>query len=156
MIIVLESFDGGGKTTLGNYLVNYFNLPIHHSGGPQSTSLYNKTIKKINDSNQNIILDRVPWISELIYGKIFDREPMNLLEPDFKFKYIYCRPSYPTINVTPKKHKSSSLMNSIVNNKDLIQKAYDDHFFIHRKTGFITYNWQMDNLENVINFLEKR
>lgn len=71
MKIILEGCDGTGKTTLAKLLAEKYNLDICHCTqyDPADYDFYRETVRK-----ENIIWDR-HTIGELIYPKVFDREP---------------------------------------------------------------------------------
>lgn len=71
MKIILEGVDGAGKTTLAKILANEYGLDICHctQHDPADYEFYKNTARK-----ENIVWDR-HTIGELVYPKIFGREP---------------------------------------------------------------------------------
>lgn len=71
MKIILEGCDGTGKTTLAKILADHYKLDIAHCSAedPADYDFYYNCARK-----ENIIWDRL-LIGELIYPKIFNREP---------------------------------------------------------------------------------
>ena len=75
-LVILESADGGGKTTLANRLLKGTGKPtllVKRSGPPGDLETLNFQAQWINDqakSGLNIIADRHPLISEAIYAPI--------------------------------------------------------------------------------------
>lgn len=71
MRIILEGCDGTGKTTLAKILAERYKLDICHCTQRDAADydFYSQTLRK-----EDVIWDR-HTLGELIYPKIFDREP---------------------------------------------------------------------------------
>ncbi len=85
--IIIEGPDESGKTTLALALLGYFHpeagiLKSPASRSPEWSSYFDSWVGKVtSDANEAIlILDRVPEISELVYGPIM-REKSRLNSP---------------------------------------------------------------------------
>lgn len=104
-MIVLEGPDGAGKSTLAKQLSAALNVPIHHSGGPPKSEMeIIERQKAMIDNLRNkelMIYDRVPCISDPIYGKYIRggspfqgvHDPLaRTMRAFLIFPIIYCRP----------------------------------------------------------------
>jgi hypothetical protein len=100
VLIICEGPDQGGKTTLAAKLADRLRLPLSHSGGPCRSQLdaLNR-IRKIMDDQTPRVMDRIPCISERIYGPVL-RQIDYFHDSDFLRQIkcltyapvIYCRP----------------------------------------------------------------
>lgn len=68
-MIILEGPDNAGKTTLAKKLASFLHMKVLHSGGPCIQSEMTSRMTSILES-RNTIWDRVPCISEPVYGPI--------------------------------------------------------------------------------------
>lgn len=109
-MIVLEGPDNAGKSTLGKQLSERFGTEVHHSSNPKMTyeQLRDKMFEIINDPRRDAIYDRVPLISEGVYGTILrgtnrfnchEGRGIWQLFAASKPLVIFCRPLDETINV---------------------------------------------------------
>src|SRR5690606_4664522 len=102
MLVILEGPDGSGKSTLGTYLASQTERPLLHSPGVTQGELEMKAwvLRMLTSPlRDNLILDRFPLVSELVYGPVLRNE---VLIPKFHPLYaawhripttlIYCRP----------------------------------------------------------------
>lgn len=152
-IIILESSDQGGKSSLSQYLHNYVNGKCHvlHSNFmpdlPKENHrrqhfLMSRFASKQFDNkhytgNRLVILDR-NYISDIIYGKIkygsrgsFKQKISTLNKlfkiltknKDVRVSIIYCRPEKESFFEKDKKEELLSLKQN-----QFIQKFYDDFF----------------------------
>lgn len=132
-MIILEGPDNSGKTTLAKKLSEVVGWPLEHSGGPTTAQDRHRRMQWVFEQ-ENIILDRVPCISEPVYGtvcrgtncfegttyltKLIKRNPL----------IIYCRP--PTSIIVNIEHELSKYADgdhhiSVENNKFAIIGAYE-------------------------------
>lgn len=164
-IIILESSDQGGKSSLSKYLANYVNGKCHvlHSNFapdlPKENHrrqhfLMSRFVVKQFDSkhytgNRLVILDR-NYISDIIYGKIkygsrgSYEQKLRTLDKLFKIltknkdvqvTIIYCRPEKEEFF---SKDKKEELLSEKQN--QFIQKFYDDFFNSHEFLELIVNN----------------
>lgn len=109
-MIVLEGPDNAGKSTLGKQLSERFGGEVYHSSDPKMSyeQLRDKMRAIIGDPRRDAIYDRVPLISEGIYGSVLrgvnrfnNHEGAGLwqLFAAAKPLIIYCRPTDETISV---------------------------------------------------------
>lgn len=128
---IFEGPDGSGKSSTALEVSKAVNFPVHHFGGPpESKKEILKRVEFIHTAD-NIIFDRVPYISDQIYGPIIRREDsifQNKMYPLIKFPLIYCRPSIETIlsvSLEPKLHKSQEHTDKVKDQIVQIIMAYD-------------------------------
>ena len=156
MIIVLEGPDGTGKSTLGYQLAKDLNAQYYHSGGP-------KTLKELEDkmseleimaeSSRYYIVDRVPYISEMVYGYALRGSSLITASQHQRYKslaklYIFCKPSAKhnvQMSLDFKAHKPKIHTDLVIKNKDKIKDLYDSIF---KKIPHTIYN--MDNYKEVL------
>ena len=124
MIIVIEGPDGSGKSTLAKKLSKKLSKKVLHTGGQSSTPEELIGRVKMIEANPDCIVDRFPYLSEMIYRKnplIIDHKTLFSMWGDFKEKnniyLIYCRTSvktmYENISHEKKDHKSSEYLEEI-------------------------------------------
>jgi adenylate kinase family enzyme len=95
-MIILEGPDGSGKSTLGFKISEEIGLPIIHSGGPPKSE--EELTLRVIYSQDNSLLDRHPYLSEIIYGTLNGRTPMITFDKTWlwlsnnKPLIIYCSP----------------------------------------------------------------
>ena len=94
MAIILEGFDGAGKSTLASKL----KFPVKHAGGPPKTleQLKKNLREQMEECGNRVILDRVTCISHQVYGgNMYDNSLMAYLHAMMDCKnsvLVYCRP----------------------------------------------------------------
>lgn len=168
MIIVLEGPDGSGKTTLAKQIAKRFNGNRIHTGGKMYTSKEYDTrveyLRMLSKGTTVNVIDRVPWISEMIYSKALSRTPLASKEKmvdDMKtidHKVIYCRPSSLTIDKMVedpnKAHKDEEFYELIRNRYETIMKGYDILFSAKLPFNNIKYDYDKDHVSKVYNFIK--
>lgn len=151
MIIILEGPDGGGKSTLAGKLVKDLNAKYYHSGGPKTKSEMDMVINELEimaHSKSIIIVDRVPWISEMVYPYAFGRKPVlsvaeYLQHLKLPQKIIYCKPSGPAqMSLDYKEHKPKEHTESVIKNHERIADLYDALF---KRIPHIRYDFYKTN-----------
>ena len=96
-MIILEGPDNAGKTTLAEELSARLGWPVRHSGGPvKDYQDINSRMVRVRLS-KNVIWDRVPAISEHVYGPILrgtdhGAESFHTWLQSADIHIIYCRP----------------------------------------------------------------
>ena len=155
MIIIVEGPDGSGKSTLANNLSEKLGKKVLHTGGQSSTPGELIGSVKIIEANPDCIVDRFPYLSEIVYRKnplIIDHKTLLSKWEGFKEKnniyLIYCKTDlktmYENISHEKKAHKSPEYLEEIKRRHPHIIDLYDQLF---HTIGFdITYNWQEDDL----------
>lgn len=94
MAIILEGFDGAGKSTLASKL----RFPVKHAGGPPKDEAALKAclVDQMMDCGLRVVRDRVTCISHQVYGNaMFDPMLMKALHAMLDCKntvLVYCRP----------------------------------------------------------------
>lgn len=158
-MIVLEGPDNAGKSTLGRQLSERFGVDVHHSSNPKMdyAQLRDKMREIINDPRRDAIYDRVPLISEGIYGTILrgvnrfnchEGQGLWQLFAASNPLIIYCRPPDETINVGLefKPGESEDHIKAVREKHLVIAHAYDDLMtaLAHQTGGdfqVVKYNW---------------
>jgi adenylate kinase family enzyme len=161
-MIILEGADGCGKSTLAEILSARFKLEIYHSGRPQTESELYDTIYEIKSQKENKIIDRVPWISDVVYNNALKRQhriPESIMytfieESDI---VIWCNPSLAVLNIKEGKgHKPEHYMDQVKTNSDVLRSEYT-RFFESYQFDFFKYDYTNKNaIESCINYVEKR
>ena len=100
-IIILESVDGGGKTTLGLYLSkklkkSYYHDPLDNSTGETNFLNYYKNISK-KSFPEGGILDR-SFYSGIVYDEVFEKKTHPRILKPLEREYldccvIFCKPT---------------------------------------------------------------
>jgi thymidylate kinase len=156
MIIVAEGPDGCGKSTLIKQLERDLELPVFYSGGPKSAEAMTKMLyelKVMAFSNKRYIVDRVPFISEIIYSKGLGRSPVldpNLLVENwfFPLKLIYCKidqeEALKNMSREHKAHKPVEHLLAVEQNHKRIFQLYDEVIDQAEKAGvnIFEYDWR--------------
>jgi len=110
--IVLEGFDGAGKSTLAKSLSDWLDRPVHTIGGPPANNFMAEVncFQQWMKLNRSIIMDRCTPISRLCYEDHLPNWHVRSLHRwlnSFKSKalVIYCRPREfmhePSLHDTP-------------------------------------------------------
>ncbi len=151
-MIIVEGPDNSGKTTLCEGLANTLEIKVKHSGGPckEESDFRNRMAKIMIDSN--VIYDRVPAISEVIYQPVVRAETDNWIFPIFK-EYInrlleldpiliYCRPpNFVVMDLKDHKvkaHESVEHVDKVKENAFQIILAYDR---LMSRLPCLTFDW---------------
>lgn len=141
-MIIFEGPDGAGKSTLISEVIhhwhgsppNNYDVQVVHSPGPLPKGLYLHALKILKEAKPVCILDRFPYFSEAVYGKILERHPLMtvsefvaLRERLLKIRplVIYCRPPLTMLHIT---HKAREQMKGVDENFDVLVKEYDRQF----------------------------
>jgi len=170
MIIILEGPDGSGKTTLGHTLSK--ELGIYYDGSKilQTNQQYINHVDHQEDlanSNKVTLVDRCPWISELVYSPIRRHAiRINLAKIQYYWSLpqivIYCSPTGITkldVSREYKEHKNQDLMASVLKNHEKIINQYEKLFDTNKSTfsGFYQYNWKIPGeYDKLVKYLKDR
>src|SRR6516165_5566479 len=99
MMIVVEGPDAAGKSTLARYLAEALELPmIISEGPPKHPSEMGERLKRYSQLPANIIFDRHPCVSEMIYAPALGRAcgvSARAVKEFYDKKpfFIYCDPA---------------------------------------------------------------
>ena len=158
-MIVLEGPDNAGKSTLGKQLSERFGVDVHHSSNPKMTyaELRDKMREVINDPRRDAIYDRVPLISEGIYGTLLrgvnrfnchEGSGLWQLFAAARPLIIYCRPNDSTLSVGLefKPDETEDHIKAVKEKHLHIAHAYDELMasMAHQTGGdfiVVKYNW---------------
>lgn len=134
-MVIIEGLDNTGKSTLALRLASDFKgLMVSNKRRPQAISDVLQWIDNLMmlHVNYRLFVDRVPHVSEPIYGPICRNT--GILTPEFvsavyrtlPATYVYCRPPTSTIfNMTKPE------MEGVKENRSELLRAYDDWARIH-------------------------
>jgi adenylate kinase family enzyme len=165
MIIALEGADGAGKSTLSKRIQEDTGIIPIHSGKPKDQKEMKDLVSKLkgySDSNDLFIIDRVPWISERIYSKVFGRD-LNLDYQEiqacenFNHLVIFVNPQKYMVDRSFKPHKNKEFTNLVIKNHDEIVQLYRDIMLEYsQKHKVFYYDWsdpnQYQNVLDLINY----
>lgn len=154
-MIILEGVDSSGKTRLATDLAKEVgHLRVIHSGGPVDPDRAGERIVwcQVNfKSGKGLIFDRIPFISEEVYGEVlrdgnafkknFDWPLLLDWFKSFNPLIIYCRPPTDVITITLDNNSHMTGINS-QSTLELIQ-YYDNYMEELVKKGFniFWYDW---------------
>jgi adenylate kinase family enzyme len=165
MIIALEGADGAGKSTLSKRIQEDTGIIPIHSGKPKDQKEMKDLVSKLkgySDSNDLFIIDRVPWISERIYSKVFgwtsnlDNQGIESCEK-FNHAIIFLNPQKYMVNKSFKPYKSKEFIDQVIKNHDKIVKLYIDTMSEYsQKHDVLYYDWSDPNqYQNVLNLINR-
>lgn len=155
-MIVLEGPDNAGKSTLGKQLSERFGTEVQHSSNPKMSyeELRAKMFAIINDPRRDAIYDRVPLISEAVYGTLLrginrfnghEGDGIWQLFKSCRPLIIYCRPQDDTLSVGLefKPGEEPDHIESVRKQHLNIAHFYDNLMDSLTMTGFpvFKYNW---------------
>lgn len=142
-MIILEGPDGTGKTTLAERLAKEFNRRVQHSGGPpkDQSDIFARQERAMQFALHNapVVMDRVPAISERIYGPIIrGKDPFQgsdylpKLMQAMPLPLIYCRPPLEVIREnmaathSKKEHETEEHFAGVMKRWETVIEAYDE------------------------------
>jgi len=151
-MIIVEGPDGSGKSTLGKKLGGR----VLHSGGPcTDPDELMARVKRLSEQyREGDVIDRFPYLSEIVYGQPAIIDPMLLISMWEEFqekrnaRLIYCRTDIPTmyknISHKAKEHKSAEYLEEVKSRYFEIVTKYDELFSIVSVNHI--FDWQKDDL----------
>lgn len=167
-LIVVEGPDGAGKSTLLSRLGEDLGRLVVHSGGPPAdmSAWINKLALVWGCVGRLAILDRIPHISERVYGPIGGRQMeegfvlmRELIEIDPIV--VYCRlPSvmemFGAMDTRPKTHKPIEHTTNVLNNFQTIVRSYDTIIkeCIDNGIEVIPYSWKDNDYDQLVEKLK--
>lgn len=151
----MEGPEGSGKSTLGRQLAERHNLLYFHTGGSnEPVETWWPRVQEFTEF-RNVVFDRFPSISELVYSRAMDRpqrvSDAQLVELWTKLPnptLIYCRPSVDKILANcrarfQKEWKPIEEQERIQANIEKIIVAYDAAMqHVYRPTRI--HDWEMN------------
>ena len=155
-MIIVEGPDGSGKSTLAKKIGN----KVLHSGGPitDQTEIFDRVRRLSEQYQKGDVIDRFPYLSEIVYGQPPIIDPILLLSAfeefrsNMKINLIYCRTDIQTMyqNISYKKkiHKPKSYLKEVKKRYFEIVQKYDE-LFSKVPPDFI-YDWQKDKIPCVV------
>jgi len=165
--IIIEGPDGAGKSTLLTNLQRDLNREVTHGGGPpkDNTEWTCRLMRMRDMARRRVILDRIPLISEQVYGPLYNRRPdpsmsRELLELNPVVVFC-CLPSWTEmlgkIDRTPKDHKPSAHMNLVLEHYPTIVRTYKELMLNLACKGLqvIPYWWPDHSYPNLLQELKR-
>jgi predicted ATPase len=166
MSIIIEGVDNSGKSTLAKKLATRFGMFIEHPGpaAESADQAVEQAMVGYIDSQvkTNAIFDRVPFISEIAYGKhkmSASDKPYNVIRDKLIYEsnaiLIYCRP--PTAKIVDmeshkeKEYDTEEHLEFVYQNLYSIINRYDDYF---EGIPHIEFDWTScteDEIEEFVN-----
>lgn len=140
-MIILEGCDSAGKSTLAKELQKRFRWPYRPAGGPPKSREEIRgrqaAIEAVLTAKQHVIIDRVPVISDTVYGTVLRRPVLHFDQTDFdrflalKKCVIYCRPPNQILmqvvnNHEVKPHETAEHVAAMQANARACIDAYDE------------------------------
>lgn len=157
--IIFEGPDGAGKSYTARETSRAVGFPVHHFGGPPKS---NEEIWKRAEfifQAKDLIFDRVPIISDQVYGPIIRKEESVFCSAHLTlipFPVIYCRPSVETImavSLEEKEYKSKKQVQLVTERIRQIIEAYDR---IMARIPHIKFDRDKQTCAELISLLEKK
>lgn len=163
-MIVIEGIDGSGKTRLTQRLARDLGINRCHFDGPPEN--YKEFRARCNQSSiwfhRPVIQDRCPFISELMYAQVEDRDPYLSIQESKNALFIglpllvYCRPNNIFLH-KPEVHEDQLYLNSIRDNWETILGLYDVYMV---QMHAIRYDWtskaEKINYDSIVELAKKR
>ncbi len=109
-MIVVEGFDGSGKTTLAKRLSDMLGWPVLHTGGPTAdrTDVARCMLRSVQRAKTRCIQDRITQISEAAYSMLVYPGKAGLALAGIsklpRVTMIYCRPRASILITSLNKH----------------------------------------------------
>lgn len=155
--LIFEGPDGAGKSYTAREVSRAVGFPVHHFGGPPKSKDEVWDRAQFIFKAKNMIFDRVPIISDQVYGPILRNEESVFCLSHLTlipFPVIYCRPSYDTllsVKLETKDHKPKAHVDKVTKNLLKILRAYDD---IMERIPHIKFNRDKESIEDLIKRLK--
>lgn len=172
-MVVVEGPDGSGKSTLLGKLAETFEVDVSHSGGPPKNR--EEWLQKLQiiwdlkwgaDRGDTILVDRLPQISESVYGPLMGRplyDPLPRLDMEIKelgLVVIYCKAisasfMHSRISMEAKAHKPKAHLEWVIRNYPAIVAAYDRR--ISNLCGLVPivhYSWPNETYQDLLEKLK--
>lgn len=165
--IIIEGPDGAGKSTLLKKLEQDLGREVAHGGGPPKDKVeWADRLMRIRDlMGRRVVLDRIPFISEQIYGPLYNRGPdysltRELLELDPVV--VFCCLSSPMdmvgrIDRGHKGHKPSAHMELVLDHFPMIVRSYRELMLNLSCKGLqvLPYDWTRHDYNYLVQELKR-
>lgn len=158
-MIVVEGCDNSGKTTLALALASAMKLVFMKNcirpTDRNEVLTWMQFIRSFQP-NDRLITDRIPVISELVYGETLRGKSLVRQRETFitllgiNPTIIYCRPSLDNIRNLGERQQ----MNGVEENLENLVQAYDDlmtKLEEHLDLRVVRYDWASQTLKDLIN-----
>lgn len=167
-MIVVEGYDGTGKSTVAEKIGLRLDAPVHHAGGPprDEADVMGCAARSLWRMNAWCVQDRVTQVSHSVYAmlrrpresaialaRIGDLRAARLL--------VYCRPSRGTILANVERHKAKchdtdAHVSFVRAHADALICVYDTVIELARPyVPIATYDYENDDLEKLMAHIER-
>ena len=154
MKIYLDGVDGAGKSTLANYLSQYFKIDKFCL-----TKDSEKSIDRYLEvrSIDNVVYDRT-FLSEVVYPEIFNRKPW-MSESDIKMlldiykKDIFIILTADIEDIRQRIFKRGDEFEEVIRQLELINNSYLE---IAKKYDLLLINTSITSFKDVVDMIERR
>lgn len=160
-IIVLEGPDGGGKTTLANYLEKQFGYIYLHTGVPENEDLlleYAIKIQRAREMSVSVVLDRL-HVGESVYGPIIrKRDRLGHTGQVIIQRFVrasgavlvFCRPPYEIALANwRKRHSKGEEYVDLEHRYEHIYDRYKHYETFETFKGSLTYDYSSCSLRDI-------
>lgn len=162
-MIVVEGFDGSGKTTLSQLIAESIGWPVYHTGGPTRdlADVHRCLHRSALRYSEHCIQDRCTHISESVYSMMTKPDQASIalarLEAVGQAKaVIYCRPHKDVLlqsirTHAVKTHETQAHVRSVIENADALIGIYDTVMALVEQTLPIRrFDFKADSAHNLI------
>lgn len=172
-MIVVEGADGSGKSTLLQQLADTFEVEVSHTGGPpKNREDWDQRLgrvwelKRRADQGETILVDRLPQISEQVYGPLMGRalyDPATQLNREvieLGLVIIYCKAisaafMHSRISMEPKDHKPKEHLDWVLKNYPDIVCSYDRKIdALSGQVPIVRYSWPNETFDTLLRRLK--
>lgn len=160
-LIILEGMDGSGKSTLAEQLKKDFGYEIYRSGGPKTAEAMVQMLDDLEILSfieKTYVVDRTPFISELIYSQAFGRKPVIDAHELVDYwnlsgiKVVYCNidqeQALANMSREFKAHKPADHTAVVEKQHRLISELYEDLMADMEAQGVDIFEYDWQNLEH--------
>lgn len=165
-VIAIEGPDGAGKSTLIEKLKQDLGREVIHTGGPPKTreEWMDRLIMVRSYQGKPVLFDRLPQVSEQIYGPLYHRDPlltaddMDREASELQPLIVYCRLNtademLTAMSQAEKAHKPPTHIALVVANYEQIVRAYDKkiaQLVCLPGIDVLQYSWKDDDYSSLL------
>lgn len=168
-LIVIEGPDGAGKSTLIRNLAGCMKREVIHTGGPpkDQKEWAERLMRLRGYQDKTVLFDRIPHISEQIYGPLYGRDPQDLADQldreliEMNPVIVYCRlqsehEMLRLMSMEVKAHKPSAHFDLVKANYHSIARAYDRKMHeLEDKLKVMQFDWQVNSFTTLLERLNE-
>ena len=166
-MIIVEGYDGSGKTTVAEKIGDRFELPVYHAGGPPDGELgvMSCAARSLSRMGVRCVQDRVTQVSHSVYSMLRKpRESAIALSRITDLKaarlLIYCRPQLPTLlsNVerhVTKAHDTDAHNQFVKASANALYYVYDTVVALASyNVAIAIYDYDNDDIDKLFKYIE--